>query len=210
MIDLGDTLYTEVKGIMSAVLIVDQKSSISCVTKPLTNISMQKGQKVLHRKRIVKESAPPVHIVPEPEPQTEKTIEEPIATMEDPSFIKTKSTGIGKQKITFRLTAAFFPTLSAVEPRHRFRHTPAFNARNIKDTGFSFEVFSNYFHGNGYRLQSNSNLFDQLKLNALAISYTSRQNMNIVLGRKVNLSLSNMGVIDGIQVEWKKSFLHSA
>lgn len=205
-IDLGDTLYTEAKGILIAALIVDQKSSISCVTRPLANISMQKDQKVLHRKRIVKESAPPDLIVPEPEPPIDKTIEEPVASIEDPALIKTKFTGAVKQKISFRLTAASFTTLSEVDPRHRFRHTLAFNARNINNTGFSFEVFSNYFHGNGYRLQTNSNLFDQLKFNALAISYTSRQNINIVLGRKINPGLSNMGVIDGLQVEWKKSF----
>lgn len=203
-IEEGDTLFVFVAEKLAPALIVKQKSSISCVTNPIGNLSFEKEQKVFHLKRNLVNEKVLEEEISEPSTPIIPIVEEPVSSISEPDSILQNTTLTFKEKISGRITAASFSTFSKDDLRHRFRHTIAFNARHINNSGLSFELFTNYFHGNGYRLQPGSNLFDQLKLNTLAVSYATQKSWNFVVGRRVNPHMSNIGVIDGAQVEWKR------
>jgi hypothetical protein len=203
-IEEGDTLFVLVAEKLTPALLVKQKSSISCVASPIGNVSFEKEQKVFHLTYNQANDKVLEEVIPEPSVPITPLVEEPVSSVGDPDSILQNSTPTFKEKISGRITAASFSTFSKDDPRHRFRHTLAFSARHINNSGLSFELFTNYFHGNGYRLQPGSNLFDQLKLNSLAVSYATQKSWNFVVGRRINPHMSNIGVIDGAQVEWKK------
>ena len=86
----------------------------------------------------------------------------------------------------------------------RFRYTLSLDAQNIADSKFSFETYVSFRHKLGEWDEVKNDIFNALKIFDLALIYDPNKSTRISLGRKINPRLSNIGAIDGLQIE--KSF----
>ncbi|NQU35163.1 MAG: hypothetical protein HQ521_18210 [Bacteroidetes bacterium] len=198
-ISVGDTLMTVQDGKLQPALVVSNLSSISCVCIPILGVSLKVND-------IIQTSA------------KQKTIDKPVLKNDEvpsaiaiaPTIIEVKSTEsekkTNKQKIDGRLSIASYSNFSNTDggSSQRMRYTFSMNAKNIGESKFSVESYLSFVHTNKNWSEIKDNIFNGLKIYNLALVYQPVESVNIWLGRKINPKLSNIGAIDGLQVE--KSF----
>ena len=86
----------------------------------------------------------------------------------------------------------------------RFRYTLSLDAHNIGNSKFSFETYISFRHKLNEWDEVKNNIFNALKIFDLALIYDPNKSTRISIGRKINQRLSNIGAVDGLQIE--KSF----
>lgn len=194
-IEIGDTLYVEKNAELIPALIVDKKSSTSCVCIPLVDLGLKKEDEIIYVPR--KENPAPIE-------ETLKT-EAPIETSETvPTTVipvEEEQEELYKQKIKGRISAASYSNMSYYDERHRMRYGFTFRGNNLKNSRFSFESNIIFRHTIGEWAEVKNNLASALKVYALSGRYDFDKSSNITLGRKINPRLSSMGAIDGLQYE---------
>ena len=116
------------------------------------------------------------------------------------------TTGELKQSIRGSLSVNSYTDMSnsPAENSQRFRYTLSLDARNIGNSKFSFETYVSFRHKINEWDEVQNNLFNALKIFDLALIYDPNKSTSISIGRKINRRLSNIGAIDGLQIE--KSF----
>lgn len=194
-IEIGDTLYVQKNAELIPALIVDKKSSTSCVCVPLNKLELKKEDEILF---FPKEE---VSIPVEEKLKTEAPIEtsETVPTTVIP--VEAEQEELYKQKIKGRISAASYSNMSEYGERHRMRYGFSFRGNNLKNSRFSFENNIIFRHTIGEWSEVEENLANALKVYALSGRYDFDKSSNITLGRKINPRLSSMGAIDGIQYE---------
>jgi hypothetical protein len=191
----GDTLYLSLD---TPCLLVEQKSSSSCVTSKIGNCTIKKGDSVVF-KQIIQKSEEEIQIE-ELDPdsmdldeQTPKVIEEFVD--QEPEKIE--------QSINARISAASYSQLSnrADRDRHRTMLRANLNIDRINGSKFSLESYVNYRKNfiqgelpEGYRTQF-------LNVYNLALNYDIDSTAWLAVGRKINRRASSLGPIDGIMGE---------
>lgn len=196
----GDTLYYSDHGKNIPVLVVNQKSSTSCVCGLLGIANLPAGTAVIHmgkfktadnNKKADDVSLPvPQTVVPSGEADTSN-----LAKEKNP-----KGPQARKQLINGRLT---FSTNGSINPGddnnfQRIRTVFSMNVKNIGSSAFSVETYVTYRHRYGVD-QVTSGFYNDFKVFGLAANYDNGGRYTFTLGRKINPFMANMGAMDGLQ-----------
>jgi hypothetical protein len=199
-IAIGDTLYIRKGEILLPVLIVSNLSSISCVCTPISSELLSVSDKIVSKGKPV----------PVPDVQPVVIPVEPVVLQpeDEPAIITTADSALQKkpqQDISGRLSLSSYSNFSNTPGGNsqRMRYTFSINAKNIANTKLSGESYISFVHKDGEWSEVQDNIFNGLKIYNLALKYEFNENLRVILGRKINPRLSNMGAIDGIQFEMR-------
>lgn len=185
----GDTLSLGESG--RKCLLVQQKSSSSCVCSLLEGCDAPKGTPVYFQPNGLRKPAVQQVVVQE-EPPAELQPQEPEVLV-DPLQL---------QEIRARVSASAYSTFSDNRAsRHRLMSQLMVNADHIDNSGVSLDINMNYRHildeGASVPLPSN----DLLRVYGLSVAYEASPTLTAVLGRSINPKFASVGPIDGLQVE---------
>lgn len=207
LISVGDTLFLTKDGVIIPALIVNNLSSTSCVGKPLTNLPMEAGTRIIARvQKKTKEEPIETAAIPTPlSTQIEDAIEKPVPEKGEEKDLTQKSETKGRISAAAYINFADNPAAN----RQRMRYTLTANTRRIGQTGLSAEVYMSFRHTLDEWQEVQDNFKRAFKVYSLALEYDMGKGMRVWAGRKTNFSISNIGAIDGVQAEkrWKKAFV---
>ncbi|MEI8005161.1 MAG: hypothetical protein WCI48_03070 [Bacteroidota bacterium] len=203
----GDTLFSRKGEKMSPALFVKDLSSISCVCVVINSTNLSLGDKVYHRQQLAppqktEQPAPPSAVIPViKKPDTVAAVS-PVA---DTSAVKKAKPKAGRQSIHGYFGIASYTDFSNNSSTNvqQMKYTLLFTARNIGNTGLSAECYMTFSHSNQNWSEIQSDVFNGLKIYNLDVSYDFGSRASLLLGRKINPKLSNMGANDGLQFELK-------
>ncbi len=192
----GDTLFIQQGNKYLAALIIEQLSSMSCVTKAITNESFAVGDRILgfakEAKKLSKEvKEEGIELLPE---SNEVKISKEIA----PELEKGKY----KQDIFGRIKLSSNTNFSDnfKNDNQRFRYTFNLNANNIGNSALSLESYVAFSHRSYDGIAVPSSISD-LKLYTIAARLDISKNTRVWIGRKINRRIANVGAVDGLQAE---------
>ena len=199
-VQLGDTLYVRKNGVVKPLLIIESKSSLSCMGKPLNGIEVSKGEEVFAQIVIPGEKAKKKNAI------TESEIQSTPANQENKSLSqkKVEENEIAfKQKISGRITASTYASTSSGTSNNstRFRYNLSLRADHIGDSRFSADTYVTFTHLANDWSAVQDNLFSALKIYSMAVKYQPSEQSQVWFGRKINPKLSSIGAIDGLQYE---------
>ena len=196
----GDTLFISRDNKLIPVLIVNQLSSISCICKVI-------GQPALKVSDEIVASINEIKKVPQ--------IETPVAaaatgvTLGSKQAIQADSKPVTKkdQFVQGRLSVASYSNLSNISgiSNTRFRSTLQLNIGNTKNSKLSAVTYLQYTQNANSMAQSTNSIFDKLKIYNLAVKYKLNDGIKFTVGRSMNTKVSNLGSIDGLQMEVNSS-----
>jgi len=198
-IRVGDTLYHSKDSLIPS-LVVSHISSTSCVGKNISNRVISISD-LMYAKLSIKSTLDSAKSAVTPKALVKNT--------ESSSELKpmnTERTNSKMQKINGRLSMASYSSFSDKlgNDAHRLRYTLVLNAKNIQGSGWSGESYISFRHKAGEWQEVKDHLFNALKVFNLAMKYEFNPNEQIWFGRKINLNVSNIGAVDGIQYEKKR------
>ncbi|WP_423128254.1 hypothetical protein [Gaoshiqia sp. Z1-71] len=191
----GDTVFVERDGAVKPLLIIESKSSLSAMGKPLSSISLTIGDEIFAKRQATEENKSGSEIAGMDKKQGEEQEVRPAP--ED------KAITAFREKIRGRVSASSYSSFSGAteSSSHRMRYTFSLQASNIDDSRFSADTYLTFTHQANDWAVVQGNLFSALKIYSLALRYQPGEMSSIWLGRKINPNLSNVGAIDGIQYE---------
>jgi len=196
-INKGDTLYIKQGDNAVPALLVTDLSSISCVCVSISVGKMNVSDKVFARK-----TNEPVTAVATPAvlPVTPPAIQK-SDSLPSPQVIPKKRL----QQIHGYLSIASYTNLAdnTATNSQRMKYTFSLQAKNIGDTKLSAECYISFLHDNKIWGEIQKNLFIGLKIYNLNLNYDFNKTFSLLLGRKINPKLSNMGANDGVQFEMR-------
>ena len=192
----GDTLFVQKEGTKTPALIIQQLSSISCVTKPIGNEIYTKGDLVI---AIVKNEEKSDREIEEakldllPESKEVKIAGEIVPIATDREF---------KQDIWGRIKLSSYSNLSNnfKNDNQRFRYTFNMNANHLANSRLSLETYVAFSH-RFYDGKAVPSSLSDIKLYTLAARVDLSKNTRLWMGRKINPKIANVGAVDGIQFE---------
>ena len=191
-IQVGDTLYSEVKGWNVPVLLVKSLSSTSCLCLPLSNLKIDETAFIVAKVPSTEETAP-IH-------QTVSDLEATKTVNSDAihSVLQGKKNTKPQPRFDGRISVTSYSNFLDSTSNQRFRYNLSLNAQNIDSSAFSVETYLSFSH----RLGDSIIIADALKVYSLAVNYRAGKNTSITLGRKINLNMANIGAVDGLQYEY--------
>jgi hypothetical protein len=206
-ITTGDTLLTEVNGVLTPALVVNNKSSLSCICTPLPGMKLSVADKMVARiKTTEKKSAAEI---------SEKEAAAPAAAVSASSAAAMAGSGdktasaTGPRQMIRGSTSISSYTDNSNTPgpnSQRWRYTLNLDAANIGNSKFSVESYFSFKYKAGDWDLVKNDIFSALKIYNLAVRYSPDKTMQISLGRRINQRISSLGASDGLQVE--KTFGH--
>ena len=219
-ISLGDTLFISKEGKLTPALVVSNKSSISCVCTPISPEPFSVSDKIIIKQKpnlkpanIEQVKEEPVKDQPQKQGSDGKTgkagamKQADLKTGNAASEMEEKTKP--QQDISGRLSISSYSNFSNTPGGNsqRMRYTFSINARNIANSKLSGESYISFVHKDGEWNEIQENIFNGLKIYNLSLNYEFNKYVKLTAGRKINPRLSNMGAIDGLQLEMKlKSF----
>lgn len=200
-IEEGDTLFiSQTGGALKPALIVNNKSSISCVCTPVS------GQKLVANQNIVAKLRPVLEVVQpaaeEPEKESSYEVEDmakeaaPVKLVEEE-----EEEPLFKQKTKGRISVASYSNMSSQLTKHRMRYAFSFRGDHLNNGRFSTDTYITFRHTLNEWGDVKANLANALKVYSLDVKYDIDPTMSVTLGRKINPKISSMGAIDGLQFE---------
>ena len=201
-IKTGDTLFIISGHTKTPALLVNNLSSISCLCTPVSALKINVSDKLFARP--VKKASVNKNTTVLPAVTSEKAISDSIALSTEPQ--KNEESLISrKQNISGRVSIASYSNLTNTPSGNsqRMRYTVNLNAKNIADSKLSAESYISFVHRNDQWDEIKSNIYNGLKIYNLSLNYTFGEHVKVILGRKINPRISNMGAVDGLQVEVK-------
>lgn len=187
LIKIGDSLRLD-RDSGKPCLLVNSKSTTSCVCRPLDDCEISKGERVIF---ILPIRLPERTIEDEPEPSLLQETADP------------QEEGIlYSQEIRARISASTYSTVSNDrDDRHRLMSGLSIDADHINDSRFSADVYMNFRQifdqANSSALKDNT----LLRIFNFSVGYEATPALNITLGRSINPKISSLGAIDGLQLE---------
>lgn len=200
-IAIGDTLFITDDGNARPVLVVNNKSSTSCVCSRISEYNLKVLDIVYYKTEKVEEPIPEKIINEEPLlvavpiPDTAETTEEKTLRRQ--------------QDISGRFAVSAYLNFSNTPGGNsqRMRYTTSLNAKNIGGSKLSAEYYISFIHRSDHWDDIQEDVLNGLKIYNLSLSYQFNENTRLLLGRKTNPYLSSVGAIDGVQfVAGIKSF----
>lgn len=201
VIGIGDTLSRDQNGVLVPCMVVERKSSSSCICREVEDCAIAVDEVVVYEK---KEEV--VAVLP---PQEEEEagvlaneVDEEVSPKLEEREVK-PSIGYNKERIRARASAASYSNMTNDEDgdRHRTLLRFSLDADHIGDSKFSLETYINYRKNFVQGSFPESYRTGFLNIYNLAMTYDVDSTMRISLGRKINRKISSLGPIDGLQVE---------
>ena len=204
-ISKGDTLFLKNGEELVPALVVSNLSSISCVCKPISSKKIAVSTTVFS---VPKASLPAV-LPSDPPDQLVEPVQPviPVPESPEPTQDTMKETGDEprerKQDLYgFASVAAFsdFSNTSAGGSL-KMKYNLSLNMKHVGGSRLSWESYLTFVHSDRNWSEIQSNIFNGLKIYNLSVNYEFSKNFTLLLGRKINPRISNMGAVDGIQFE---------
>lgn len=200
----GDTLYMNDAGNPFPVLVVKSRSALSLVCERIGDFEPEEGQQV----KVPSFTAPQkIEIGLKGNTSTVSAVSETLEKSDVSQDTKLQSDREKRKDqpgtdYSGKLSVSSYGGISGETDRNslRMRYRLLARASGIGNTGFSAETHVSFNHRKGAWNEVQQNLFNGLKIYGLNVSYESNKQTKILLGRKVNRHLSNVGAIDGLQV----------
>ena len=217
-INIGDTLFLTRKDQIIPALVVDNKSSISCVCTPISSRGINLSDEIYTQ---MKRVANPQVEKPldqqennasledrQPRYRTNNSItrtrnlptekEDPVPTKQiEKELVKP----MFKQKISGRISIASYNNLSGSRSNNRMRYTFAMRGDNLGNSRLSVDSYITFRHTLNEWEEVKNNVNNALKVYSLALKYDFSKTSSLTLGRKINPKISSMGAMDGVQFE---------
>ena len=200
----GDSLFVKINSKYIPQLIIESLSSRSAATKSIKG-KIEVGtdifgfMKILHKevdKSIFDSSA-----------NVEQKINE-IVKVDTAEFIGFKKMDKG---IYGRFSLSSYSNISNSVNRtdyQNWRYSLSLNTDNFNGTKFSFSNYTTFRYRADEWNYVKNNISDGLKIYDLSVKYDFSTNTNILIGRKINRKVANIGAVDGLQFETKvKQFI---
>jgi hypothetical protein len=204
-IKAGDTLFIQQDGKLVPGMKVRDLSSTSCVCTPLTATPFKISDKIWFRPVPVSAATreePPAVVPPNPQ----ELLNQPVPGVKSDSAAAGKPVEYKKkQQIHGFVTVASNSNFSSYssENSQSEKITLSLLARNIGNSNFSAEYYIAGIQNDKQINETSNSIFNQVKIYNLAVSYDFGKTATILLGRKINPKLSNMGSNDGLMFELK-------
>lgn len=190
----GDTLFISKDSHLIPKMIVDQLSSISCICKVIGQPDLKVSDEIValpKEKKIAVQKEMPVV----------KDTTQNKAVSKPSTYIPPKTAKINEQLVQGRLSLASYSNISNVSgmSNTRLRYTLQMNIGDTKNSKLSAETYMQYT--NNSATASTNNIYNNLKIYNLAVKYKLNDQINLTAGRSMNTKVSNLGSIDGLQIE---------
>ena len=202
-IENGDTLFIAKNVVLIPALIVQHKSSISCLCKAIGDNLFKVSDKITGKIKIISKTG---RSKIQSEEKIEQDINEQVLTSSSSEIEKSKES----QNIIGRLSLSSYSNFSNTknDDIHRFRYTLSMKASNISSSKFSAETYISFSHKLNQWDVVQENLNNALKIYSLALKYDFNETTSLWAGRKINPKTANVGAIDGLQFQkqWKHFF----
>lgn len=180
-IEVGDTIYKADEGALVPFLVVDQKSSSSCVTHAILEERPVKGDLLVHQTSRV---AAPLDEVPED-----------LAAEKNDTLRY-------EERIRGRVSVGSYSTMANQrDDNHRMMYRLSVNADHIKNSKFSAETYVAYRQLMLTPERASGRKTNFLNIYNLAVRYDATPTLSLAFGRKINNKISSLGPIDGLQAE---------
>ena len=202
-INIGDTLFLLKNGQLTPSLVVNNKSSISCVCAPIGTAKISISDDVIFQKGI-RGDGETEHSEGLPKDSLSSYSAGYPLKKDDRSSAsaKGKSDKTGqRQSISGRISAASYNTFANSESNNRFRYTFLIRGDHVGNTGLSFESYITFRHNLGRWEEVKDNINSALKIYALSIKYDFNETTRLLLGRNINPRITSIGASDGLQFE---------
>lgn len=218
-IEIGDTLFLNRSGEVIPALIVNNKSSISCVCIPIISIRINVSDEIIYyrkgmdKEQLDQQSSTQKDSSSSASGQAGAATSVALAASEDnnepdessdlssgPDDKKLKEPAY-RQNITGRVSAASYYTLANSRNWNRFRYTFFIRGDHLGNTGLSFESYITFRHTLDEWEEVKDNVNDALKVYSLALKYDFSNKTRVLLGRHINRKISSIGAVDGLQFE---------
>ena len=205
-VELGDTIFIRQGEKLNPLFVVESKSSLSCMGKPIRTSGISVGELVFVKStsEIAIDKKEDVSRVKEETPMPKEYIPE--------KAIETESNNsMFKQDIKGRISASSYSSFSGgntSNDSHRLRYNLSLQASNISDSRFSVDAYLSFTHQLNDWAAVQENIFNALKIYSLALKFQPGEQSSIWLGRKINPNLSNIGAIDGLFYETRVKNFH--
>ncbi len=195
-IEKGDTLYLKENEALIPILVVQHKSSISCLGNTIGDIEFRVSDMIFAKVKLKTEiNVPQIDKLLEGETDfSEHVLKTELESVVAPVF---------KQNINGRISLSGYSNFSEGSDNNslRMRYTFSLDAKNISDSKVSVQSYISFIHKTGEWDQVKDNIFNALKIYSLAVKYDFNKNTNLWIGRKINPKIANLGAIDGIQFQ---------
>jgi hypothetical protein len=191
----GDTLFVKSRGKYTPSLIVESLSSSSCAVKEIKTKPVV-GEIIYGIIQIKPQTITAEEINLNPKIQSANEIVK-IDTAEFIGFKKLERNVYGK----FSVSGYSNISNTGEENTQNWRYSFSINADKINDSKISLSNYTTFRYRADEWNSVSSNISDALKVYELALKYDFNQNTNILLGRKINRKVANIGAVDGLQLE---------
>lgn len=193
----GDTIYLSLNGGIIPALKVNNLSSTSCICSVISSSNLTIGEHVIAKAKI---SPAKTDLKVVEKIAKESLVKEtpPVSTPKPEETKEVKQNKI-KGSISVNSYSDFSNTLA--KNSERLRYTFSLDGRNINNSKFSVESYISFNHKIGEWDVVKSDIFNALKIYNLSVTYDPNKTTQISFGRKMNLRISSIGAIDGLQVE---------
>jgi hypothetical protein len=197
-ISAGDTLFLNHNNSRIPALIVKNLSSTSVVATTIDDIKINVNDKIIARRKVEIKETPKEEVIA----QNNKTgIHDTIVISEKPDQ-KTK-TSARKQKIFGHAAISNSLYFSNTPAPYSYTNnfTLSFNINNMGNSKFSLLSHIMFRQEKGEWENVKMNVYFGLKIYNLAVKYDINKSLYLLLGRRINPNISNIGAIDGLQAE---------
>ncbi|MFY0598867.1 MAG: hypothetical protein JXR03_04290 [Cyclobacteriaceae bacterium] len=178
----GDTLYRIENDLLKPALVVEQKSSLSCVGRLIGTQKLKKGDQLQFNGRTLEEESP-------------KVKKKPLVKKED--------------KIKGSVSVASYINAStATDFNARNMARVRLSANEINDSRFSFDTYLIYrqnIENSETGVYKSPGLFN---VYGLSLQYKKDSSYSISVGRKVNRRVASLGMMDGLHAEKQLGMVH--
>lgn len=188
---VGDTLFMLRAEQLEPVLVIRQKSSLSCVASAVQPNDVLVGDKVLA-------------LVVVPKVVEKEVIESPLdAVILAQEKIEKARPSRREEMIHGRVSLASYTNASntSSDVSQRMRYTLSLMGDNLRKSKFSLDSYVSFTHKSGEWDVVQDNIYRGLKVYSLALKYDISENTKVWFGRKINGRIANIGAIDGVQIE---------
>lgn len=194
----GDTLFLKNGEILIPALLVQHRSSISCLCLPVGDLKFSINDKILASQKTVKTELKEIL----PVPKNDDVTAEAIQSASEPEKLKTEEKS--SPLISGRISVSSYSNFSYVANNsHRLRYTLVTNAGRPGQTKLSAESYISFTHKINEWDKVKSNLNSALKIYSLALRYDFGEKATVWAGRKINTATANIGAVDGLQFEYR-------
>jgi hypothetical protein len=196
LLQLNDTIYQQVDGQNRPCLVLQQKSSVSCIAEPISDCKFEKGDKVVY---FYTPSVKKAEKEEEPEQASELAQDSIIGNTSNlqadapPKKVKT-------DYVDGRISLSNNTIAGEGDINSRTMGRLLLEAENIGGSKFSFYNYSRFRYNRIERngLQGSDS---RLSIFELALQYDADSSLTVSIGRQINNRMLSVGAMDGLNAE---------